>query len=51
MLGTEFNDKVTVTSANIIFGQSIGVATDSEGFDDVDGVLGYALTSLSKCTI
>ncbi|KAI0785358.1 aspartic peptidase A1 [Irpex lacteus] len=51
MDGTEFNDKITITSANIIFGQSIGVATDSQGFDDVDGVLGLGPTGLTIGTL
>ena len=40
--GTEFTDFVTIGSnANlVIFGQSIGAATDSSGFDDSDGILG-----------
>ena len=40
MDGTEFTDRMAIGSALTIFGQSIGAATDSEGFDDVDGVLG-----------
>lgn len=40
-LGTEFDDKISLSSGLIIFGQSIGVATDQSGFDDSDGVLGY----------
>ncbi|KAI0094449.1 aspartic peptidase A1 [Irpex rosettiformis] len=51
MDGTEFNDKITITSANVVFGQSIGVATDSSGFDDVDGVLGLGPTGLTIGTL
>ena len=41
-LGTEFTDFVSFNSAVglIIFGQSIGAAVTSTGFDDSDGVLG-----------
>lgn len=39
-LGTEFNDLVSFDSDLTVFGQSIGAAIDSSGFDDSDGVLG-----------
>ena len=48
MQGTEFTDKITLDSGLIIFGQSIGVATSSTGFDWVDGVCGYEKHSLSS---
>lgn len=39
-IGIEFNDEVALGSSLTIFGQSIGAASDSTGFDDSDGVLG-----------
>lgn len=42
-LGTEFNDLVSLNGGLTIFGQSIGGATDSFGFDGVDGILGYVV--------
>ena len=44
--GTEFTDTVTLGSGLTITGQSIGVATTSQGFDGVDGIVGYALLIL-----
>ena len=38
--GTEFTDTVTLGPGLTITGQSIGVASQSEGFDGVDGILG-----------
>ncbi|KAI0695636.1 acid protease [Cytidiella melzeri] len=49
--GTQFNDKLAISSSLVEFGQSIGVATDSEGFDGVDGVLGLGPTGLSVGTL
>lgn len=40
--GTEYTDTVTLSSNLVISKQSIGVASSSSGFDDVDGVLGLA---------
>ncbi|KAJ3541125.1 hypothetical protein NM688_g6128 [Phlebia brevispora] len=45
--GTEFFDEVSFDSGLTIFGQSIGAATDSSGFDDSDGVLGLGPTPLT----
>ncbi|KAF7794844.1 hypothetical protein EIP86_005986 [Pleurotus ostreatoroseus] len=45
--GTEFFDHVSFNSGLTIFGQSIGAATDSTGFDDSDGVLGLGPTPLT----
>jgi len=38
--GTEWIDEVTLTSSLVIKSQSIGVASTSEGFEGVDGILG-----------
>lgn len=41
-LGTQFTDLVSLDSGPLtIFGQSIGGAIESVGFDGVDGILGY----------
>lgn len=42
-LGTEFNDMVSMDGGLTVFGQSIGAAIDSSGFDDSDGVLGCVI--------
>lgn len=42
--GTEFTDTVTLASGLVITKQSIGVASTSEGFSGVDGILGYEST-------
>lgn len=39
--GEEFTDNVQFGDLAIT-GQSIGVASQAEGFDDVDGIIGYA---------
>ena len=39
-LGLEYTDTVTIVSGLVISGQSIGVASASEGFRGVDGILG-----------
>ena len=44
--GTEFTDTVSLGNGLTINGQSIGVATESEGFDGVDGIVGYVPSSL-----
>ncbi|KAI0816817.1 aspartic peptidase A1 [Trametes gibbosa] len=42
--GNEFTDNVSLGAGLIsIHGQSIGVATSTGGFDNVDGVLGYVI--------
>lgn len=38
--GNEFTDTVTLGSGLTVTKQSIGVATRSEGFDGVDGIIG-----------
>ena len=38
--GNEVTDTVTLAPGLVITGQSIGVATSSEGFEGVDGILG-----------
>ncbi|THG94256.1 hypothetical protein EW026_g7181 [Hermanssonia centrifuga] len=45
--GTEFTDHISFGSELIVFGQSIGAATESAGFDDSDGVLGLGPTDLT----
>jgi len=51
MSGTEFNDKFSLNSGLNVFGQSIGVATQSTGFDGVDGILGIGPTDLTLGTL
>ncbi|EIW58439.1 aspartic proteinase from Irpex Lacteus [Trametes versicolor FP-101664 SS1] len=50
-IGTEFNDLVSLDSGLTIFGQSIGGATDSFGFDGVDGILGIGPVGLTQGTL
>lgn len=40
VLGTEYLDTVTISSELVIKKQSIGVASNSSGFDEFDGILG-----------
>lgn len=49
--GTEFSDKVSLNSGLNVFGQSIGVATTSSGFDGVDGVIGLGPNDLTVGTL
>lgn len=49
--GTEFIDRVTLTSSLVINQQSIGVASRSTGFDGVDGILGIGPTDLTEGTV
>ncbi|KAH8099773.1 acid protease [Cristinia sonorae] len=51
MQGTEFNDKVSLNDGLNVFGQSIGVATSSHGFDGVDGVIGLGPNDLTVGTL
>jgi len=51
MSGIEFNDEVSFGSGLVVFGQSIGAATDTTGFDDSDGILGLGPTSLTIGTL
>ena len=39
--GTEYTDTVTIGGSLAITDQSIGVASSSEGFEGVDGIIGY----------
>ncbi|KAI0357861.1 acid protease [Trametes cingulata] len=49
--GTEFTDTVTLGNGLTIQGQSIGVATESEGFDGVDGIIGIGPVDLTVGTL
>ncbi|KAI0822360.1 acid protease [Trametes gibbosa] len=49
--GTEFIDNVDLGNGLSINGQSIGVATESEGFDGVDGILGIGPNGLTVGTL
>ncbi|TFK41838.1 aspartic protease [Crucibulum laeve] len=49
--GTEFTDQVTLASGLVIPNQSIGVASTSEGFDGVDGILGIGPVDLTSDTL
>lgn len=42
-LGQEVNDQVTLAPGLVIQGQSLGVAILDQGFDGVDGIIGYGL--------
>ncbi|THH26964.1 hypothetical protein EUX98_g7216 [Antrodiella citrinella] len=48
--GNEFTDTVTIGSL-VIKGQSIGVATSSQGFSGVDGILGIGPVDLTSDTL
>jgi len=49
--GTEYTDQVTIASGLVIKQQSIGVASKSTGFSNVDGVLGVGPVDLTKGTL
>ncbi|KAJ3503190.1 hypothetical protein NLJ89_g8548 [Agrocybe chaxingu] len=49
--GNEFTDQVTLASGLVIPRQSIGVATRSQGFDGVDGILGIGPVDLTEGTL
>ncbi|KIK55673.1 hypothetical protein GYMLUDRAFT_175162 [Collybiopsis luxurians FD-317 M1] len=49
--GTEFIDRVTLSSSLVINQQSIGVASSSEGFEGVDGILGIGPVDLTEDTV
>ncbi|CDO71514.1 hypothetical protein BN946_scf184910.g13 [Trametes cinnabarina] len=49
--GTEFTDTVSLGDGLTITGQSIGVASRSQGFDGVDGILGIGPTDLTVGTL
>jgi pepsin A len=49
--GNEYTDTVTFSSSLKISKQSIGVATTSSGFSDVDGILGVGPVDLTVGTL
>jgi len=49
--GTEFTDTVTLATGLVITKQSIGVASTSEGFEGVDGILGIGPVDLTLDTL
>nr|WPL92273.1 aspartic protease U42611 [Ganoderma boninense] len=49
--GTEFTDTVALGPGLTISGQSIGVATTSQGFDGVDGIVGIGPVDLTVGTL
>ncbi|KAJ3893485.1 family A1 protease [Lentinula edodes] len=50
-IGTEYIDKVTLSSALVITSQSIGVASSSEGFQGIDGIIGIGPDTLTEDTV
>ncbi|KAF8264556.1 acid protease [Lactarius quietus] len=51
LLGTEYLDTVTLSSALVITNQSIGVASTSRGFSGFDGILGIGPVDLTVGTL
>ena len=49
--GTEYTDTVTLSSSLVITKQSIGVASSSEGFEGVDGIIGIGPLDLTEDTV
>jgi len=49
--GTEYYDSVTLGPGLTIDNQSIGVASTSTGFDDIDGILGIGPVDLTEKTV
>ncbi|OSD00664.1 acid protease [Trametes coccinea BRFM310] len=49
--GTEFTDTVTLGNGLTVTGQSIGVASRSQGFDGVDGIIGIGPVDLTVGTL
>lgn len=49
--GTEYTDQVTLASGLVVSGQSIGVASESNGFNGVDGILGLGPVDLTVGTL
>ncbi|KAI0695610.1 aspartic peptidase A1 [Cytidiella melzeri] len=49
--GNEFTDTVTLGNGLTVTKQSIGVATSSEGFDGVDGIIGIGPVDLTEDTL
>ncbi|KAJ7699229.1 aspartic peptidase A1 [Mycena rosella] len=50
-IGNEFLDQVTIAPGLVIPSQSIGVATSSDGFEGVDGILGIGPVDLTLDTL
>ncbi|KAL4073373.1 aspartic peptidase domain-containing protein [Scleroderma yunnanense] len=51
MTGKEYTDTVALGPNLVIQNQSIGVATDTQGFHDVDGILGIGPVHLTQNTV
>ncbi|KAH9053960.1 acid protease [Lactarius deliciosus] len=49
--GTEFTDQVTLSPSLVVESQSIGVASTSQGFSGVDGILGIGPVDLTEGTV
>jgi hypothetical protein len=49
--GTEYTDEVTLAPGLVIQKQSIGVASQATGFDDVDGIIGIGPVDLTSSTV
>ncbi|KAF8267324.1 family A1 protease [Lactarius quietus] len=49
--GTEYTDEVTLSPSLVVKTQSIGVASTSQGFTGVDGILGIGPVDLTEGTI
>ena len=49
--GTEYIDQVTLASGLVISNQSIGVASQAEGFNGYDGILGIGPVDLTEGTV
>ncbi|CCM04929.1 uncharacterized protein FIBRA_07126 [Fibroporia radiculosa] len=49
--GTEYTDTVTIAPALVIQNQSIGVASTTQGFSGVDGILGVGPVDLTQGTV
>ncbi|KAF8921941.1 aspartic peptidase A1 [Mucidula mucida] len=49
--GTEYTDQVTIANGLVISKQSIGVASQSSGFDGFDGILGIGPVDLTQGTL
>ncbi|KAG2369286.1 aspartic peptidase domain-containing protein [Suillus spraguei] len=49
--GEEYTDTVTLSTDLVIINQSIGVASVSQGFNDVDGILGVGPTDLTADSV
>jgi cathepsin E len=49
--GTEFLDRVTITSVLVVNNQSIGAASTSTGFGGVDGIIGIGPVDLTLDTL